>query len=1509
MPDGTRNLATRDIKIAGVVISEGVGETLKGVISLTEKMFTSQGLREPMMEMGKIFEPEMLAIADGKPPKSFSRLKKEKGYTDLQIRESVLINSDKMIKLSGLIAKGGREFDLVTINEVWGNEYNIAREWVEAIYRETPLWSAIEAKGKAGREKQSYFDVGFNELKDFKHKLPNGEVITAKDIKTSMDLKANYYVDKGNIIVRENVVRERVNHSVKFAEFLPKDILKQLEKNMTPSQAKGFLQHILGLHQRVSFLNENRMAVEKDGVLKKLIINEQGEYIGNKDFTRAYERVLKKIGLKPNQAFDGLKIIFKSESQLRSGNKKINETKDGYEKLRLTEEVFNPVENKSREDLYHALESAKQDYIYAAKTKKEFISRANWMYSLAKANSNLIQGVRQTVATKYLYEGLVKSLDRIKLEHLKASVVQSVQAANLVVGGKFKSAGKEMSSDFIGLTGPKSLLDMIDLHGGTVNSSGLYRMALIAPGELMKFRSLDNPKRTLYNDVVDKFIAEVGPKEFAKQQSQAKEVFLNNNKMLESVVGKSYSKLKGRDQLKDLMTIAKATNLGRLSGKKARGMSTFDFDETVGISENFVIAKKGKETKRIASDKWPFVGEKMIKEGWKMDFSDFNKVTGGKPGPLMQKMKNQIAKYGPENVFILTARAKESAKAIHEYLKSEGIKIPLENITGLGNSTGEAKALWMLEKFAEGYNDMYFVDDALPNVKAVKEVLDQLDIKSNVQIARQFSRTKLSKDFNKILEEVKGIEAKKTYSEAKGRLAGTKKGKWKVFGTPGMEDFAGLVTYAFSGKGKRGEAHIKFFNDNLQKPFNRAYNEIHNRKQAIDVDYKALRKSMPTVRKSLEKPVAGVYNVDQAIRVYNWNKAGYEVPGLSKTDLKKLLNYVESNPKVAEFANKLSKITMLQEGYLKPGENWLGENITMDMNNVVDRVYRNEALAEFKQNRKEIFGEWKGGRIIGENMSKIEAAYGPKHREALENMLWRMENGTNRTVGADSNTNKWMNWVNDATGTIMFFNQKSAVLQTISSLNYVNGTFNNPFRAAQAFANQPQYWKDFAMIFNSNMLVQRRAGLKINIEAAELLERVGNKKGGFSRFRKYLLEKGFIPTKYADSFAIASGGATFYRNSVRKYKKQGMSIKEAEAKAWEDFMQMTEATQQSSRPDLISMQQASALGRPILAFANTPMQMFRRHKRRIQDIANRRGNTVENIASALYYGFAQTMIFSFLSNAMFAVDDESDDPKDIKHAEKQKGRYVQTIVDSYMRGMGTGGAAVSALKNGLLRFFQESEKHNPDYANVVIDMLNVSPPIGSKARKLYSAGRTYKYDRDIIPHMGFSIDNPATLAIANVISATTNLPTDRVVMKLTNLKDASNSDFEVWQRIAMSMGVSKWSMGLRDEKLESEKDAIEDVVNKKKKKEKKIQKKKETKENNKSRIEANKKKKDGKCAAISRSGNRCRNKAEAGSFCTIHAKVKQNKSGKKTQCKRIKSNKKRCKMQTSASSGYCYYHD
>jgi hypothetical protein len=94
-----------------------------------------------------------------------------------------------------------------------------------------------------------------------------------------------------------------------------------------------------------------------------------------------------------------------------------------------------------------------------------------------------------------------------------------------------------------------------------------------------------------------------------------------------------------------------------------------------------------------------------------------------------------------------------------------------------------------------------------------------------------------------------------------------------------------------------------------------------------------------------------------------------------------------------------------------------------------------------------------------------------------------------------------------------------------------------------------------------------------------------------------ILKKGFLPTQIADSFAISIGGASFYRNRINSYLKDGMTEAEAKEQAFLDFQEITEESQQSSRPDRVSMQQASPLGRIILAFANTPMQYARLTKK------------------------------------------------------------------------------------------------------------------------------------------------------------------------------------------------------------------------------------------------------------------------------------------------------------------------
>ena len=184
------------------------------------------------------------------------------------------------------------------------------------------------------------------------------------------------------------------------------------------------------------------------------------------------------------------------------------------------------------------------------------------------------------------------------------------------------------------------------------------------------------------------------------------------------------------------------------------------------------------------------------------------------------------------------------------------------------------------------------------------------------------------------------------------------------------------------------------------------------------------------------------------------------------------------------------------------------------------------------------------------------------------------------------------------------------------------------------------------------------------------------------------------------------------------------------------------------------------------------------------------------------------------------------------------------------------------------------------------------------------------------------IDNPMYSAMFNLIEATTNTPTARLYNKMKNVREALDDDNEAWQRIALFMGWNRWDLGIQDDEIIEVKNEISEIkkIEKKKKaeekkKEKEEAKKQEFEEKEKSFLEQQKKekkenKKDIKCAAVSKSGNRCRIKVvDGGSYCTIHQKVEKRTDGKKTQCKKIKKGGERCKMKTNNKSGLCYYHD
>jgi hypothetical protein len=401
------------------------------------------------------------------------------------------------------------------------------------------------------------------------------------------------------------------------------------------------------------------------------------------------------------------------------------------------------------------------------------------------------------------------------------------------------------------------------------------------------------------------------------------------------------------------------------------------------------------------------------------------------------------------------------------------------------------------------------------------------------------------------------------------------------------------------------------------------------------------------------------------------------------------------------------------------------------------------------------------------------------------------------------------------------------------------------------------------------MLKQRRAGLQIDVSVSEITRAFNQGKSRPEAMLAYLLEIGFTPTQIADSFAIAAGGATFYRNRLNTYLKKGMSEPKAREQAFLDFQEIAEETQQSSRPDLISMQQAGPLGRIILAWQNTPMQMTRLTKKALSDLINRRRtpgynqlqSDIGNISSIMYYGLMQNLLFGALQTGLmftlFGWDPEEEKKRTMEL------RVANGALDTILRGTGIYGAAISTLKNVLLKWKEEREapawkRENLNIAQAAVDL---SPPIGSKMRKIMQAVRTEEYNKGVSKEIGFRIENPNLSIAANWTEALTNIPVARVLNKANNVEEALTGNHETWQRIALASGWNRWNVGVEDEELKAAKDTV------KEKKEAEKKRKREQKKQDKKR-----------------------------------------KQPKKFRCRKTKSDYTRCKNMTTHPTQYCYAH-
>ncbi len=357
-----------------------------------------------------------------------------------------------------------------------------------------------------------------------------------------------------------------------------------------------------------------------------------------------------------------------------------------------------------------------------------------------------------------------------------------------------------------------------------------------------------------------------------------------------------------------------------------------------------------------------------------------------------------------------------------------------------------------------------------------------------------------------------------------------------------------------------------------------------------------------------------------------------------------------------------------------------------------------------------------------------------------------------------------------------------------------------------------------------------------------------------------LAKKGFKAAKYEDGAQVVSGkveSIVVFDKSVISDKKgaikEGMSKEAAERKALEDWRNAAETTQQSSRPDKISMNQAGPLGRVVLAYTNTPQQYMREMQKSIRDIANGRGDFKTNVSKIMYYGFMQNLLFTGMQQGVNAVlfdepdleipslssDEEfrayiqtlpplerkaeinkrKEQQKEIKELEIEQSKKMNaelntlnSMVDTSLKGLGLYGQVISTVKNAGFRAYIESNKDNPNYKGTVpAALLGISPGLSVKYSQLSRGIGTFQYNWDEIRERGLGdIDNPAYMGTADIIAGVTNIPLNRLLTKLQNMQNALNEDLATTTRIASAAGWSEYALGIPREEWEGT--SLEDQI-------------------------------------------------------------------------------------------------
>ena len=122
----------------------------------------------------------------------------------------------------------------------------------------------------------------------------------------------------------------------------------------------------------------------------------------------------------------------------------------------------------------------------------------------------------------------------------------------------------------------------------------------------------------------------------------------------------------------------------RALNTKPKGISVFDFDDTLAkTKEKVIVNKLDVTTELISASHFAKSAVELESDGATFDFSEFENVgKGTQKGPLADLALKRQEKFGSKDIFVLTVRPQVAAQGIKVFLDGIGLNLPLANITG-----------------------------------------------------------------------------------------------------------------------------------------------------------------------------------------------------------------------------------------------------------------------------------------------------------------------------------------------------------------------------------------------------------------------------------------------------------------------------------------------------------------------------------------------------------------------------------------------------------------------------------------------------------------------------------------------------------------------------------------------------------------------------------------------------------------------------------------------------------